>query len=245
MSQISSNPFDTDDLGPSKPDLNVFFVIDKSGSMDGERINSVNSAMREIVDILRGIGGSDANIKIAVLTFSIGAEWMYSTPIDADQFNWKKLEVDGYTEFGAACNELCAKMSRSAFMHSKVGYKKPIVILITDGGPTDDWEKPLENLKNNRWFKFSLKFALGVVDADRDVLLKFVGSKEGVYELADSDKLKNLIKAIAITSAEIGSKSMPIDINVVGNASEEELNEQADEEVYKAVSEAVDADDWD
>jgi len=246
MSDNFSNPFDTDELGPSKPDLNIFFMIDTSGSMYGERINQVNSAMKEICDILLGVGGSDANVKVAVLKFAAGTEWLHPMPLDVDQFTWSPLEAEGWTDFGAACDELCSKMSRKAYMHSKVGYKKPIVILITDGEPSDEYEIPLENLWKNRWFKSSLKFALGVDEANMDVLHQFVRSKEGgVYDIQDHAKLKKLMKAIAITSAQIGSKSMDIDINASVNATEEELDEKANANVYAAVDEAVESDDWD
>lgn len=219
----------------TKPNLVVFFVIDRSYSMsiDG-RMNSVNNAIREVIPVLKGLGGSDADIKVAVLTFSVGAEWMYSEPQDVENFTWNDLEPDGYTDFGAACNELCDKLSRKQFMNSLAGYKKPVIILMTDGEPTDDevWPAALARLKQNRWFQLSIKIALAVDAADEDVLGKFVGSPEGVYKVDNPQKLKNIIKIVAVKSAEIGSRSMPIDIDISA--------EDRDDAVEKMVHDVID-----
>ena len=226
---------------PTKPNLVVFFVVDRSGSMsiDG-KMNSVNHAIREAIPVLKGIGGSDAEIKIAVLTFSIGAEWMYSEPQDIETFTWNDIEPDGYTDFGAACNELCDKLSRKEFMKSQSGYKKPVIILLTDGEPTDDevWPDALKRLKTNRWFQLSIKIALAVDSADDDVLGNFVGSSEGVYRINDENpqKLKKIIKAVAVKSTEIGSRSMPIDINVTA----ENRDNAVEEAVHETIKEAID-----
>ena len=53
-------------IEPTKKELVIFFIIDKSGSMSGTKIGAVNTAIREVLPVLRGIGGSDANITIAV-----------------------------------------------------------------------------------------------------------------------------------------------------------------------------------
>jgi uncharacterized protein YegL len=230
---------------PTKPGLVIFFVIDRSLSMHGARINSVNNAMRETIPILKGVGGSDADLKIAVLTFSGGAEWMYSQPVDVNEFTWNELGVESYTSFASACNELCAKMSRNAFMGSKAGYKKPVVILITDGEPTDEekeWRAALAKLKANRWFQFSIKVALAVDEADEDVLAEFVGSREGVFKIENTEMLKKLIKIVAVTSSEIGSKSMPIDVNIAAENRDDEAEKQAHQAIHTAIVE--DDDGW-
>ena len=219
---------------PTKPNLVVFFVIDRSGSMSiGGKMNAVNHAVREAIPVLKGIGGSDADLKIAVLTFSDGAEWMYDELIDVEDFTWNDIEPFGFTDFGAACNELADKLSRKKYMNSKSGYKKPVIILLSDGEPTDDdiWPDALNRLKTNNWFKLSIKIALAVDSADEDVLGQFVGSPEGVYRVEDTQKLKKLIKIVAVKSVEIGSRSMPIDVNVAA--------ENRDDAVQAAVHEAI------
>jgi uncharacterized protein YegL len=236
----------------TKPNLVVFFVIDCSYSMsiDG-RMNSVNHAIREAIPVLKGIGGSDADLKIAVLKFSNGAEWMYNELTAVEDFTWNDIEPFGYTDFGAACNELNSKLSRKQFMDSQAGYKKPVVILLSDGEPTDDdeWPEALDRLRANKWFQLSIKIALAVDSADEDILAKFVGNPEGVYKIDDTQKLKKLIKIVAVKSAEIGSRSMPIDVNVTA----ENRDDAMEAAVHEAIQNDIDNDlyatsaddDWD
>jgi len=223
-----------------KPNLVVFFVIDRSGSMsvDG-KMNSVNNAMREAIPILRGIGGSDADVKIAVLTFSDGAEWMYNDLITVDEdFTWNDIIADGYTDFGSACNALYEKLSREEFLKSQAGNKPPVIILLSDGEPTDEdaWPKALQRLKTNKWFGISYKIALAVDSADEEVLAKFVGNPEGVYKIDNTQKLKKIIKEVAVKSVATVSKSRPIDSAVLT----QNIDETAKTELYKDIKDSID-----
>jgi len=174
---------------------------------------------------------------------------MNPTPVDADKFEWTEIKAHGHTDFGAACEELCKKMSREAFLASKVGYKKPIVILITDGAPwggksgeekdKEMWKPYLEDLKKNGWFQHSLKFAIAVHEAKRDILEDFVGSPEGVYDIADAD-LSKMIQIIAIKSAEIGTQTMTF------GSSEKTNGMNLDEKEQRQINEAIkiDMQEW-
>ena len=83
MSDIPVNPFD-DAEEIAKKSMVLFFLIDCSGSMGGSKIGTVNSVMEELIPEIQGIGGADDDIKIDVLKFSGGSEWMYSGPISVD-----------------------------------------------------------------------------------------------------------------------------------------------------------------
>lgn len=52
--------------------LNLFLMIDVSGSMAGEKIAAVNDAVRNVIPIINNIGESnpDAEIKLSAMTFS-------------------------------------------------------------------------------------------------------------------------------------------------------------------------------
>ena len=38
----------------------------------------------------------------------------------------------------------------------------PVIFLLSDGSPNDDWKKGLDTLKQNKWFQHGLKIALGI-----------------------------------------------------------------------------------
>ena len=100
----------------------MFFLIDTSGSMDGDKIASLNDAMREMLPDIQDISNStaDALIKIAVLDFASGTEWITPLPQDWDTFRWQNLEAGGTTDLGEACMELNAKLNRDSFLQDKV-----------------------------------------------------------------------------------------------------------------------------
>ena len=76
--------------GIARQELNLLFVIDNSGSMEGKNIGAVNNAIRDIISIMPEIqeDTADAVIKISALKFSDNAEWIYSEP--------KEVSASGY-----------------------------------------------------------------------------------------------------------------------------------------------------
>jgi uncharacterized protein YegL len=197
--------------GIVKREMVLFFIIDQSGSMAGTKIGAVNTAIREVIPELKGIGGADVDLKIAALMFSSGCRWMHTEPIVVENFTWNNLQVSGVTDLGAACAELNDKMSRNKFMNSPSGSVAPALFLMSDGQPTDDFTGGLEKLKNNNWYKYAIRVALAIGDdADIDVLAEFTGNKEAVLTAYDPEALKQMIQFVSITSAQIGSKSQPI-----------------------------------
>ena len=192
--------------------LPIFYVIDSSGSMIGDKISSVNEAMRDSMEVLKDIAAEnpDAEVKVAALEFSNGAKWVTSSTTleDLEDFFWNDIKAAGCTELGEALTELEAKMSRSAFLVSDTSVCIPIIIFMSDGAPTDNWMPALDKAMSNKWYNIATKIAIAVgADADKEVLAKVVGSSESVMEVTEVDVLKKLIKAATVTSSKIGSKS--------------------------------------
>ena len=203
-----TNPFD-DAEEIAKKSMVIFFIIDQSGSMSGSKIGSLNTAMEEVIPEIRDVGGADADIKVAVLTFSSGSQWMYQEPIAIEDFVWKDIPANGVTDLGDAINKLNNKLSREEFLKSKNISFAPVIFLMSDGYPTDDYKESLEKIRNNKWYKSGIKVALAIgEDANQDVLAEFTTSKEAVVTAYNGEALAKLIRFITITSSQIGSKSM-------------------------------------
>ena len=162
----------------------LFFLVDCSGSMRGNKIGTVNSAIEEVVPEIKKISenNADAQIKIAVLSFSTGTKWIVDgqgMPFDAETFKWNYLNADGVTDLGAACLQLNEKMSRSQFMSEVTGSFAPAIFLLSDGAPTDDFNHGLAKLQENNWFKVAIKVA--IVGAASEVLAKCWGDSGICY----------------------------------------------------------------
>ncbi|MDE5738360.1 MAG: VWA domain-containing protein [Oscillospiraceae bacterium] len=207
--------FDDDDplnaTGVSRKSLVIFFLIDTSGSMKGTKMGELNAVMEELIPEIRRVGEADTDVKIAVLTFSTNVMWMYSEPISIEDFEWTRLRADGVTSMGAAFKELNIRMSRNSFLNSPSLSFAPVIFLMTDGYPSDNYKEGLAELQQNSWYKYGLKTALGIgKEADDDMLAEFTGTKDTVVHAYSGGQLAHLIKVIAVTSSQIGSKSMTL-----------------------------------
>ncbi|MBR4627122.1 MAG: VWA domain-containing protein [Ruminococcus sp.] len=223
----SALDFDDDPLsatGVSRKSLVIFFLIDTSGSMKGKKMGELNTVMEELIPEIRRVGEADTEVKVAVLTFSTEVRWMYSTPIAIEDFEWARLRASGVTSMGAAFKELSARMSRNSYLNSPSLSFAPVIFLMTDGYPSDDYREGLKELQSNSWYKFGLKAALGIgEEANDDVLAEFTGSKDTVVHAYSGSQLAQMIKIIAVTSAQIGSKSMTLSDDTGHEIGEEDV----------------------
>ena len=233
--------------------MTLFFLIDTSGSMEGNKIGAVNDAVVNVLPLLNDISETnpDAEIKVAALEFSNGVNWLYDEPKAASDFIWQDVTAGGLTSLGAACAELAAKLSRNGgFMQSASGSFAPAIILLSDGGPTDNYEAGLAKLQTNNWFKSAIKIAIAIGDdADKEVLKQFTGNAEAVITVHNIDALKQIIRVVAVTSSQIGSKS-----STAGDTTKQEqviaevksaVDNIGGAEVASAPSSTVSYDDWD
>ncbi len=189
----------------------LFFLVDVSGSMHGTKITSVNTAIEEVLPEIEYISAenADARIKIAVLTFSTGVDWLYDRPVEVEDFAWKYLDASGVTNFGSALNELNKKLSKKEFMEEAHGSFAPVIFLMSDGIPTDDYIENLEKIKTNSWFANAIKVAVAIgSDADQSVLTEFTGTSESVITVKNSAELGAWIKFLSKTVSEIGSRGL-------------------------------------
>ena len=220
----------------------LFFVVDTSGSMSGEKIGKVNFAIDEIVPELKKISenNADAQIKIATLTFS---------PVAAENFRWNYLDAGGVTDLGEACNQLNEKLSRNAFMSDATGSFAPAIFLLSDGAPTDNYKHGLDKLKQNNWFKKAIKVAIAIgEDANTNVLADFTGNSEAVITVHTPEALKKWIQFVSVRASEIGSKSSNANIGLTSEKDGDVcvgIESKQDEFVNDIKAEAAEQGDWD
>ena len=228
--------------GIARQELHLIFVIDNSGSMEGEKLGAVNNAIRDVMSIMPEIQDdtADATIKISALKFSDDAKWVYSTPQTVENFKWKDIASEGGTNLSAAYDELAkwlCKKEKGGQMPD-LGGVAPILILMTDGLPTSyDWEERLELLKKKGWFRVALKYALAIgIDTQEamDVLSKFTGNPETVLKVYTAEALRKVIQVIAVTASKVKSNSASTGYGGSGgttgnDAAKHEIAEKLDE----------------
>ncbi len=205
----------------------MFYLIDTSSSMDGSKIGIVNQVMEELVPEVRNLGNADSDIYFAVMSFNSDCSWITPEPQSVETFQWNRLTATGMTSMGEAFRELNSKMSRHAFLSAPHLSLSPVIFLLSDGEPTDNAEDPLKALKENRWFKNSLKVAVGAGDFNDEILVKFTGNRELVLKATNGKDLAELIRFATITSSTIGSRSMGFGAGGSVKQDSAELREQA------------------
>lgn len=209
--------------GTTKKELHVFYVLDTSGSMLGAPIGALNDGMRSTVEELRKKDGEKADLRIAVMQYNSQVQWVTKGNNGVENlqdFFWTDLQAGGLTYLGAAMEELNTSMSRNDKMKSDTGNKIPVVIFMSDGYPNDDWQKGLEKLAQNKWYRAAIKiaFALGD-DADTDVLAKVVGVRkdgsivpnyEAVIKTNDLEIFSKMLQVVSVTSSLAASTSQMV-----------------------------------
>lgn len=195
--------------------LNVIFMIDTSGSMSGEKINSINTAMPEIVDELKDFENSPegrrVEFRFAVISFDSNVRWDVTPPKNLNDFSWQNLKANGMTSLGRACELVEEKLHVNSDFFSDVRtYLEPLIILLSDGEPNDDeWETKIEKLKKNKHFINGTVISIALPDIDKsgeDVLIDFCrkGNEMLYISVSDPKKIVTVLKIASISA----SKSM-------------------------------------
>lgn len=174
--------------------LQFIWIVDCSGSMEGKKIETVNFAIREAIPAMQEVARENPNAQIVVraIRFSDSAQWHVSQPTDVNDFKWPDLTADGVTDMGKAM-ELLAEALRMENMPPRG--LPPVLVLVSDGQPTDDFEGGLRNMMAQPWGVKAVRLAIGIGDdTDYDVLQKFIGNKE--IKVIKAENARDLVKKI-------------------------------------------------
>ena len=180
----------------SRP-LRFYWVLDASGSMSGEKINSLNYAIREALPAMNDVAEEnvEAAIEVKVLTFASGCKWLTPSAVPIENFSWTDVASGGVTDLGAALKALAMELSVDNMPERGL---PPVVALVTDGQPTDDFEKGLAMFMAEPWAQRAVRVGIAIGrDADRDVIRKFNASEIEPLEANNSADLVQYIKWVS------------------------------------------------
>lgn len=187
----------------SRP-LHFFWMVDCSGSMYGEKIGAVNHAIQSTIPEMADAASDNPNAQLLIRTlkFSTGATWITSNPVPVEDFAWEDLDADGVTDLGKAFDLLSAQLTIPPMTDRAL---PPVIVLLSDGCPTDNYKDSLNKLKHLPWGKKAVKIAISIgQDADNDVLADFTGNRELVLQANNAAALTKMIKW-ASTAASVVS----------------------------------------
>lgn len=191
----------------SRP-LPVIFIADCSGSMHtAGKIQSLNAAVREALPHLRNVAHDNPNAQVTVRTiaFSTGARWMTDRAVRVEEFTWTDLTAGGVTDMGRALSMVAAELRIPPRSRRSL---QPVLVLITDGQPTDRYEEGLRELLHEPWGEKSIRIAIAIGgrDVDYEVLERFIDDPNRKPLTANnSAELVDLIRWASTTPVRLAS----------------------------------------
>lgn len=186
--------------------LPVYLLLDTSGSMSGEPIEAVKNGVQVMISSLRQNPQAIETAYISVITFDSVAKQLIPLT-DLGSFQMVDIRATGTTALGDALKVLsqCIDKEVATTTAETKGDWKPLVFLMTDGIPTDDWQSGLREFQKRKT-AYTIACAAGS-GADTSVLLQIT---ENVLSLDTADS-QSIAKFFAWVTASIGVSSTKVE----------------------------------
>lgn len=193
--------------------LHFFYLCDCSGSMsENGKIEALNQAARDSIPFMIAAADDEAEVDllVRVVRFSDRAEWHLGRPTPVSDFAWSDLRADGTTAMGAAIRLVSSQLQMLPMNERGM---TPVIVLITDGQPTDDADVAIKELLSLRWGQKAIRCAIAIGhDADEEILRAFIGNSElqssRLLQAQNADQLAVLIKWIS--TVVVSEASRPV-----------------------------------
>jgi len=188
---------------PKAKPLPVCLLLDVSYSMSGDKIANLNSAVKEMIKTFAAEEKMEIEILISIISFGGEVKLEIGTDkvpfVKASEIEWDDLIVSGMTPMGTAL-KMAKNMIEDKDVTPSRAYR-PTIILVSDGEPTDDWEKPLDDFINSGRSSKCDRMAMAIgSDANDDVLKRFIGNtSHGLFYADDAAKLHEFFNYVTMS----------------------------------------------
>ncbi len=197
----------------AKRQLSFYYLLDISGSMTmNGRIQSLNQSVRQSIPGMVEAASSQPNaiLNVHVIEFGTSAKWHTHPGVPVEQFSWQDLKAGGATSMGKAIELLSDDLSTNMPPRSL----PPVIVLVSDGHPTDGFDAALNRLMQIPWGAKSVRIAIGMgpeSEVDWGVMERFMFNMElKPLHAHNSTELANYISwasTVAVTAASSGATS--------------------------------------
>jgi uncharacterized protein YegL len=212
--------------------LPVYLLIDCSESMIGGGIESVRQGLSMMVSKLRADPHALDSVFLSVITFDSTAR--VAVPlIGLVDFQEPKLITKPGTALGQALKLLSQQIEKEVLKtsHQTKGDYRPLVLLLTDGQPLDDWKAPLEKLGKDVRPRPANIYAIG---CGEDVDFSILQSITDIVLRMENMGPESFAKLFVWLTASVSSASQGLGESVEGKINLDKLPDNIEEVKAKA-----------
>jgi uncharacterized protein YegL len=186
--------------------LPVYLLLDTSGSMSGEPIEAVKNGVQIMISSLRQNPQAIETAFLSVITFDSTAQQIIPLT-DLASFQMVDIKATGVTALGEALKLVAHKIDTEVQKTTteQKGDWKPLVFIMTDGIPTDDWQSGLNEFKKSK-VAFTVACAAGS-GADSNILKQITDNVVSL-DTADSASIGKFFQWV---TASIGVSSTKVE----------------------------------
>lgn len=188
----------------------VIILADTSGSMsvDG-KIEALNLALKDMVLSFSKESRMNADIQVGLITF--GGEASMHLPLTSAHSieEVQQLNAMGGTPMGQAFRVVKDLLEDKELIPSRA--YRPVIVLISDGHPTDDIIEPFEQLISSERANKATRLALAIgSDADEAMLRDFGNDLEApLFHAHDARDIRNFFKAVTMSVSSRSRSQKP------------------------------------
>jgi len=190
--------------------LPVIILADTSGSMsvDG-KIKSLSQAMKDMIATFSDESRTRAEINVAVITFG-GVAKLHLPLTPAHQIKQsEELIATGGTPLGEACLLAKELIEDKSIIDSRA--YKPVIILLSDGHPTDNYGQAFNELVNSERAQKATRLALSIgADADNGILSDFNNDLEApLFYAKNASDIHRFFRAVTMSVSNQSKSQTP------------------------------------
>lgn len=189
--------------------LPVYLLLDTSGSMKGEPIESVKVGLQTMISTLRQDPFALESVHLSIITFDRDVhQLMPLTDLETFQLPEIVTPESGPTHLGAALETLCQRVDAEVSQSSgeAKGDWRPLIFIMTDGSPSDV-AKYREMIPIMKGKNFASVVACAAGPKAKDSFLKELTDHVVSLDTTDSVTFQQFFKWVS-ASVSAGNRSM-------------------------------------
>jgi uncharacterized protein YegL len=190
--------------------LQMVLLLDASGSMAGEKIASLNYAIRSALSEMCQVASEnpEVDMRLSAVRFSNEAEWHIPDPTPVNDVEWQDISAGGETAMGQALGLVGEMFNSDRFSGRQL---PPVVLLVTDGYSTDDFDTAFAEFLQIPAAAHATRLAVAIGDtADFETLDDFVDRENTGIAPLRARNAPELVRYIKwATTAPVKATSSP------------------------------------